>query len=231
MATAKKPVLRMVKKPKKTKAQLHAEWQKKAVEAVAEAIKAAVVVDNSNEALHQRLTCMVLTARQGEKKDTPGVGWDIISEYVRSRKDWMVSPKEQTLVTASVQAWLKDVCNLDINRQGTVSQKKDTDLMKDYGTAWRKHLENMPWFKLARQMQLFKWTDYTKAVESFAKAIAQNQYLGEEIDFSKLGELVEEEVAAQKRNKRFKEWQSKAVEAAKKKGLEDVSLLREVAEG
>lgn len=179
---------------------------------VATAINAAMIVDRSNEGLHRALVSLVLTARRGMK-------WNIINAYVRSRPDW--DSRKQGMVTASVLEWFKQVAKLNVDQEGSVSGMD----AEEYGNEWAAQLREITWFKIARDLQVFKAPELEKLVATFAQGLAQVSYLGEEIDYEVMGEMVAKQVKAKKNSDAFKKWEEKAVLAAKKQGLDSVQAL------
>jgi hypothetical protein len=179
-------------------------------------IAAAVAVDKSHGGLHKALCNLLKYAHKDGR-------WNLVSEYVQSRKDR--GNKTAGVTTASVEKWLTTVAQLKISKDGEVSEKEGVE----YNGMWMKACQGYPWYKVARDMQQFKVFESEKAAEQFGSALAKAEYLGEEINLEALMAVVGKAISATKANKRYKEWQSKARSEAKKRGLESVTELRAVA--
>ena len=186
------------------------------VELVQNAIAAGEAVDNSNEGLHKALKELVLYARKYD--------WNLIGQWFVARWDWKKEQRE--LVTHSVLEWCKQVVQVEVSDEGKVTPKLEAE---EYNAQWRKELTATPWYILARQLQKFKVPELDKAMDTYAKALAKAEELGETPDYDNMiSELLKRRNAA-KATKGHKNWVAQAQEAAEKAGLESISDLVKAA--
>lgn len=166
------------------------------------ALTAALAVDKSHSTLAKALVSLVNYAVRNDEVQA-------ITEYVKTRR----TKSPDSVQTVSVEEWLKTICNLKVDKDGTVSIKANAEYLAE----WNQGMKDTPWYKVARQMQQFQVPVIN--LNGLASMIAKRELLGEEADYDKLLADLKEQVSKAKKAKKVVAWKDEAIKEKDKKGL------------